>query len=275
MQQIEAWFEQQYNSEVQLAYQRQGSKLRNTIRTKTGVRAYKTHFKKAGKGQVGDKGRGGNVPVFNSDLTDVECTLADKWGGAYVGELDELKHSADERAVVSNMAAYAHGRYTDELLFGALKSGSQYVGDFSAGLSQSLVQQAIELLNKKDVPDDGDRYAAVTPHAWEELLKIDAFAKADYIGSDSLPWLQGSEAKRWRGILWMPHSGTPLTGVQATNLIWHKTCAGHAIGQDLKTTWSWENTKGEWFCNTRMSQGAVLIDGTGVVQIRTKNDTTL
>ena len=73
-------------------------------------------------------------------------------------------------------------------------------------------------------------------------LNIDAFAKSDYIGDDKLPWLGGSEAKRWRNCLWIMHTGLPITGVNATRTIYHKT-AGHAIGKELTSTRSRENPK--------------------------------
>jgi hypothetical protein len=275
-QNVANWFQQVWNSEVKLAYQQTEAKLRNTVRTKTDVKGETTHFPRAGTMEVGDKERGGLVPVSNPDMDKASCTLSAKYGGAWVDDLDEIQNNSDERGVHVKNAAGAHGRNTDGLIIAAAMTATTHiVGDFTTGLTQGLIQYSFEKLNNANVPDDGDRVALVTPHAWEELLKIDAFAKADFIGTEKLPWLGGNEAKRWRNTLWMPHTGLTINGVQASNIIYHKTAIGHAIGRDLKTEWSWENTRSAWFLNTNMFQGACLIDGKGVVLLRTKNDTAL
>ena len=275
-QNVAAWFQQVWNSEVKLAYQQTEAKLRNTVRVKTNIKGETTHFPRADTMEVGDKERGGLVPVSNPDMDKVSCSLAAKYGGAYVDDLDEIQHNSDERGVHVKNAAGAHGRNTDKIIITALMTAAtNVVGDYTAGFSQSLAQSAIEILNNSHVPDDGDRFALLTPHAWEELYKIQAFAHADWVGDKDLPWMGGSQAKRWRNILWMQHTGLTINGAQATNIIYHKTAAGHAIGRDLKTEWSWENTRSAWFLNTNMFQGACLIDAKGVVQIRTKNDTVL
>lgn len=274
---IEAWFQQQYETEVHVAYQRMGSKLRNTVRTKTGIVGTSTNFKKAGAvGEPGDKSRGGLVPVADGSMDNVNCPLTAKWLGDYVDNIDEIKHNADERAISANRIAYSHGRYTDKILFAALDATTNYVGDYTTGLSLNLLSQGIEDLKNADVPImDGQLYGVLGVHQWEEFLRIPQVANSDWVGAEDLPWLSGNKAKRWRDILWMDHSGLPISGANATCFLYHKTAVGHAIGQDLTSKWSWENTRDAWFCNTSMYQGAVLIDAAGVVEIRCKNDTVL
>lgn len=271
------FFRKEFQSDVQVAYQRKGSKLRNTVRTKQNVKGESTYFNKVGKAEVGDKARGGNIPVLSTGKSRVKCDLVAKYGGEYVEALDEIMSSVDEKKVIAESLAYAHGRHTDKLIIDQLISSAvtQVVGDHTAGMGQGLAQSAIEALNTADVPDDGDRTALVTTHGWEELLKIDAFAKAEYIGSGKLPWLDGSEAKRWRNCLWTVHTGLPIIGTDATCVIYHKTAVGHAIGLELTTTWSWENEKDAHFLNTKMLQGVALIDPTGIVKLKIKNDTAL
>ncbi len=273
---IPAWFDQEFQSDVHLAYQREGSKLRNTVRTKTDVKGERTHFNTAGKVTTGTKARGADVPVITSSRGRVPCDLISSYGGDYVGDLDELISSADEKMVIAKNFAHAHGRDTDDLILSrALDSAIYPVGDFTVGLTKGLIQRAVEALNAADVPDDGKRTAVVTPHAWEELLNIPEFADKDYIGETEAPWLQGSEAKKWRNILWMQHTALPSTTGQATCVIYHQSAIGHAIATELRSTWSWENTKSEWFLNTRILQGTCLIDPKGAVRIQVKHDTPL
>lgn len=273
---VAAWFQQVWNSEVKLAYQQTEAKLRNTVRTKINVKGESTHFPRAGTMNVGDKARGGLIPISNPDMDKATCYLSAKYGGAFVDSIDEIQHNSDERGVHTKNAAAAHGRHTDDMIIAAAMQATDHIiGDFSAGLGKGLIQQALEMLSEANVPDDGGRTALVTAHGWEELMNIDEFASADFVGNDKLPWVDSDGAKRWRGCLWMKHNGLTRTATQATQIIYHKTAIGHAIGRDLTTKWSWENDRDSFLLNTSMFQGACLIDGKGVALIRTKHDSVL
>ena len=126
---------------------------------------------------------------------------------------------------------------------------------------------AFEMLGGADVPDDGERYAVVGWQQWSELMQIDEFSNADYVGADDLPW-RGTQAKRWLGTLWFPHSGLTLDGTARHCYWYHKTAIGHAIGADVASDITWHGDRAAHFVNNMMSQGAKLIDGNGVVSMR-------
>ncbi len=272
---IDNSFVRHFQSEVHQAYQRMGSKLRSTVRTKGDIRGSSTTFQKVGKGTAATKARHGAVPVMNVDHTPIECQLSDYYAGDWVDELDELKINIDEQMVVANAGAYALGRKTDELIIGALDTASNEAK--AAGtdltdndpLTKAKVLMALEMLGGADVPDDGQRYAIVGWKQWSDLLGIEAFANADYVGSDDLPW-KGTQAKRWLGTLWMAHSGLTLESGLRYCYWYHKTAIGHASGADVRTDVTWHGDRAAHFVNNRMSQGAALIDGDGVVRIRAK-----
>ena len=272
---IDQAFIKQYQTEVQEAYQRQGSKLRPTVRSKTEVRGASTVFQKVGRGTAAAKARNGVVPVMNIDHSQVECFLQDYYAGDWVDRLDELKTNIDERMVVANAGAYALGRKTDELIIAALDSATrEAVGTASGqtdneGLTRAKVLLAFEMLGEADVPDDGNRFAVVGWKQWSELLQIEEFANADYVGEDDLPW-KGTQAKRWLGALWIPHSGLTKTGQLRYCYFYHKTAVGHAAGSEVITDITWHGDRAAHFVNTMMSQGAVLVDDTGVVRMRCK-----
>ena len=272
---IDQAFVRQYQAEVQEAYQRQGSKLRPTVRSKTDVRGASTVFQKVGRGTAGAKARNGVVPVMNLDHASVECFLQDYYAGDWIDRLDELKVNHDERQVVANAGAYALGRKTDELIIAALDSGTrEAIGSQSGttdadGLTREKVLLAFEMLGMADVPDDGNRFAVVGWKQWGELLTIQEFANAQYVGDADLPW-KGTPAKRWLGALWIPHSGLTLSGGLRYCYFYHKTAVAHAAGSEIVTDITWHGDRAAWFVNTMMSQGAVLVDDTGVVRMRAK-----
>jgi Phage capsid protein len=272
---IDQAFVKLYQAEVQDSYQRMGSKLRRTVRSKSGVRGASTVFQKVGRGTAAAKARNGVVPVMNIDHTSVECFLQDYYAGDWIDKLDELKTNNDERGVVANAGAYALGRKTDELIIAALDGATkEAIGVVSGttdadGLTRAKVLLAFEALGEADVPDDGNRYAVVGWKQWSELLQIGEFANSDYIGDDELPW-KGSQAKRWLGALWMPHSGLTRNGLLRYCYFYHKTAIAHAVAAEISTDITWHGDRAANFVNTMMSQGAVLVDNTGVVRMRAK-----
>ncbi|MCR4918082.1 MAG: hypothetical protein K5912_04025 [Alphaproteobacteria bacterium] len=266
---IDQVFVKQFEADVHLAYQQMGTKLRASIRSKTGVTGASTTFQKIGKGVASTKSRHGIVPVMNLDHSPVECVLQDYYAGDWVDALDELKTNIDERRVVASAGAYALGRKTDELIIAAMNNATEYTGDYSTALTKDLILSAIEKLNEKDVPDDGRRFAVVGVHQWNELLKINEFVSADYVGSE-LPMLTGGEVKKWLGITWLLCNGLPSDTNKRDCFIYHTTSIGHACGQDVKTDITWHGERAAHFISNSMSQGAVLIDAEGIVRVKCK-----
>ena len=264
---IDQVFVKQFEADVHLAYQQMGTKLRATVRSKSGVVGASTTFQKVGRGTASTKSRHGIVPVMNLNHEPVECLLQDYYAGDWVDALDELKTNVDERRVVASAGAYALGRKTDELIIAAMNSANNYVGDYSTGLTKDLILAAVEELNNKDVPDDGRRFAVVGVHQWNELLSIDEFISADYVGND-LPLVSGGASKKWLGITWILHNNLPVTEEKRDCFIYHSTSLGHACGQEVKTDISWHGERAAHFISNSMSQGAVLIDNDCIVRLK-------
>lgn len=264
---IDQVFIKQFEADVHLAYQQMGTKLRATVRSKSGVVGASTTFQKVGKGTASTKSRHGIVPVMNLNHEPVECMLQDYYAGDWVDALDELKTNVDERRVVASAGAYALGRKTDELIISAMDGATNAVGDYKTGLTKDLILSAVEVLNEKDVPDDGRRFAVVGVHQWNQLLGMEEFVSADYVG-DNLPLVSGGASKKWLGITWLLHNGLPLTGTNRDCFIYHATSIGHACGQEVKTDISWHGERAAHFISNSMSQGAVLIDTDGIVRVK-------
>lgn len=266
---IDQAFIKQFEREVHESYQRQGSKLRNTVRTIGEVNGSTAVFQKVGKGTASTKSTHGMVPVMNLSHSAIECTLQDYYAGDWVDRLQELRVNIDERQVIASAGAYALGRKTDELIITALAgvTGAQEVAEGNTGMTLTKVMSAFEKLGGADVPDDGERYAIVGWKQWSELLQIEEFSSSDYVGADDLPF-NGTQAKRWLGTLWVPHSGLPKDASDIRSCFWyHRTALGHATGSDVQTDITWHGDRAAHFVNNMMSQGAARIDDTGIVEI--------
>ena len=112
---IDQAFIKQFETEVHMAYQRMGSKLRNTVRTAGNVRGNVVRFQKIGAGSANTKSRNGNVTPMELAHTNVEATMQDFFAPEFIDKLDELKTNIDERQAVAQSAAAALGRKTDDI----------------------------------------------------------------------------------------------------------------------------------------------------------------
>ncbi|MGE4503770.1 MAG: phage capsid protein [Desulfovibrionaceae bacterium] len=260
-----------YVRDVHNAYQQRGSKLRPTVRLQAEVTGSTCIFQKNGKGAAGLKTRHGNVPLMNIQHSTVSCNLEDWYGADYVDKLDELKSNTDERQVVANAGAWALGRKIDELLLTRLDDTTAVIAENESGLSKAKILEAFARLNEADVPDDGNRFAVVGAHQWNELLNISEFKSADYAG-DMFAWLKGTESRRWLGITWIFHSGLPLDGGTRKCFLYHKNAIGLAEAQGVKCFVDWVPEKAAHLVNHLLSAGACLIDPEGVIEIQCDDD---
>ena len=270
---IDDSFIKHFQAEVATAYQQAGSKLKPTVRVKSGVKGESTTFQVIGTGTASTKTRNGTVPLMNVTHTPVECSLSDFYAGEWVDSLDELKIGHDERKAVAQAGAYALGRKTDNLIITALGTTTTTVTVSPAALSLSLILDAFAKLNEADVPDDNERYAILGPDQWNALLALDEFSTCEYIGEKG-PFVSGCETRRWLGINWIMHTGLPTGTTSGQNpagyhtcFLYHKNAVGLGIGMDITTDITWHGDYAAHFVNNMMSMGACLIDKNGAIKL--------
>jgi len=81
-----------YNKDVHLVFQREGSMLRPAVYTKDGIVGSVAYFEKLGTGVATTKSRHGEITPMNATHTQPSCTLADFYAGDWVDLLDEAKN---------------------------------------------------------------------------------------------------------------------------------------------------------------------------------------
>jgi hypothetical protein len=265
---IDQAFVKQFEAEVHMAYQRMGSKLKPMVRNVNGVKGNTVQFQKVAKGSASTKARHAEVVAMNSVHSNVTATLSDFYAADYVDKLDELKVNIDERNIVAQNAAYALGRKTDEIITDTFDAGATALANNSAGSTTGMnldkAQNVFEIFGNNDVPDDGQRYWVVGPKQWSDLLDIDQFSRAEYIGEADLPYKGGMTAKRWLSFMWMGFSGLSTTGSDRNTIAFHKSSLGMGVGSDVRTEVNYIPEKVAHLTTSYMSMGAVLIDGDGV-----------
>ncbi len=264
---VDTAFIRQFESDVHVAYQRMGTKLRNTIRRKVAVKGEDVRFQKYGKGTASTKSRHGQVPMMNVSHTVVDCPMVDYYAGEMIDDLDTLKMNIDERGLAAQAGASALGRKTDELITTAMDTTTNEIAHDSAGLTKAKVHEAFETLGNADVPDDGNRFWVVSHAGWTDLMDITEFASADYVGTDQLPYQGGMTAKRWHGFLFFPFSGLDVATNIRKTFAYHTSALGHGIGKDVAQDVTWQGKEQGWLVVNKMSQGSCLIDADGIVEV--------
>jgi hypothetical protein len=63
-------------------------------------------------------------------------------------------------------------------------------------------------------------------------------------------------------------SGLTMNGNLRFCYFYHRTAIAHAVSAEIQTDITWHGDHAAHFVNSMMSQGAVLVDNTGIVRMR-------
>jgi len=265
---IDQAFVKQFETDVHLAYQRMGSKLRNTVR-QSNVSGSTARFQKIGAGAATTKSRNGDVTPMELAHTYVEVTMADYYAPEYIDKLDELKTNINERQAVATSAAAALGRKTDEILVTALDAGanSTQIHDTGSALEKADLLSLFETFGTADLPEDGQRWLAMSPQGFADLFNITEFASSDYVGDQSLPWAGGITMKTF--LSFNIFSTSAVAG--GKNYAYHTRAVGLGVNADVSSEINYVAQKAAHLANSSMSMGAVVIDDNGVYEVLDNN----
>lgn len=277
--------------------QQRGSMLSAAVRMKPDVVGSSTVFQRIGTGIATTKARHGSITPMNQSHTAVTCTLADFYAGDWVDALDEAKINIDERLAIAQGGAWALGRKVDQQLLVAMDATTQTTINIDETSIATYLGSAItwaEALDANNVPNDGQRYAAVSPRLHSQFSTIDEFTSSDYVQANGTPFNAGSPVQdRWRdwlGLKWkvlVESTTMSTTGASGKNFAWHKGSVGYATAKFVvpKGTFvakdsvaadiTWHGDRAAHFVNHMMSGGACLIDDNGVIEASHDNTTTV
>jgi len=257
--------------------------LRPTVQQRNDVVGSTAYFNKLGTGTATTKSRHGEITPMNATHTQPSCTIVDFYAGDFVDRLDEAKTNIDVRMSYARTGAYALGRKVDDQIGVVLDSTSQStitITVTSSATVQATMLQFVEALDSNNVPNDGQRYGALSARCWSQLMTVNSFASADYVGANGLPFTEGvpghRKFKSWLNVNWCQHTGLPGSGTATSKVfVWHKDAIGYGAGKHagniasndaVSADISWQGTRAAHFVNHMMSGEACLIDDTGVIE---------
>jgi len=281
---IDTAFISSYEAKVHEVFQRQGSYLKDSVRVKDGVVGSTAVFQKIGTGVATTKARHGTITPMNQTHTAPSCTLADFYAGDWVDKLDEAKTNINERDAIASGGAMALGRKCDDQITTVLDTTSQATITLTVSSKANILATAVQFAEaawSNDVPNDGQVYAVVTARYWSQLMLLDQFMNADFVGTDGQSFTQGpaigkARWKDWMGIKWKMQTGLPGAGTATAKcFVYHKMSVGYAVaasagnmagneavGADI----TWHGDRAAHFVNHMMSGQACMIDDTGVIE---------
>jgi len=267
-------FIEEYNAEVHLKFRQMGSRLTNMTRKGT-VIGSTVHFQVFGTLVAQTKVRNAMHTFQDPTHTRVDVTMADFYVPTLVDDLDLLKINIDEKASHATAQVAALGKKADSVIMTAMRAGANAVdlGDVTKPFNYNMAMGVVSQFNVAEVPDDGQRYCALHPYAWAQLLQVPEFVQLDWVGPDQLPFKGGMQAKNWLGVTFMPlnnvffSTGDALAANVAGNIAWHRSVVGHGVNKEIDTQWDYENTYSAWSCVSAMSLGTGVIEDTGVYKV--------
>jgi len=261
----------EFDAQVKQAYQG-SSKIRSSIRVKTGVVGATHQFPKFGKGLATPRLPQTDVIPMNIQQTNVVATLEDWNAPEYTDIFDQQKVNYSERAELATTIADAIGRRSDQLIIDAMVAATGLAGTIpSAVMSVATLREASKFLNDQAVPST-DRHIIWSPTAQEQLLATTEATSSDF---NVVKALVNGEINSFMGFQFImietrEEGGLPLSTNDRTCFAYHggmRGSTGYAIGIDFRTTVDWIAEKTSWLSNGLFSAGAVVIDPLGIVKI--------
>jgi hypothetical protein len=199
----------------------------------------------------------------------VEVTMQDWYAPEYIDKLDELKININERQAIAKSAAAALGRKTDALLIAAMDAGanSTQIHDTGSAIEKADLLSLFETVGNADMPEDGERYLAMSPSGFADLYGITEFASSDFVGPQNLPFAGGMTMKDFLGF--KIFSTSAVAG--GKNFAYHTQAVGLGINSDVSTEVNYVAEKVSHLATSMMSMGAVVIDDDGVYEVLDNN----
>lgn len=271
---IDAHFIEQYESELFVAFQNKGGVMRSRVRRKTGVVGLSTYFPKIGTAPAAQpKTRRGKVPLLDILRDRVKCDLSDRYGADMIDDLDTLKTNVEEKTATQDAIVMSLARSEDDFALAAAITTTNAANNTASDdsfSSDAIPRLMLETFGNNEAMDGGMMFSLVTWKAWTDLLAVDTFADSEYGGPETGLISEGQKPKMYFGFWYAPYSRCPLDAASGKklNLWWHKLCLGVAVGKEITSTTDFLKEYDSHYIMGKMSQGAVLIDATGVVKRR-------
>ena len=282
-------FCQQFESEVHQAYQEEGGKLVDTVRTKMGVKGESVSFPIYGKGAATDRGASASdVPTMGTGATTAKVTLVKKIAADYSDVFDEAQLNFDDRQELATCIGYAMRRCEDQMIIDALEASkttkevpnTMHDGATAGPLVLAAVRRAAKLLNDDGVSNKG-RFFLYTPGGLDSLLEDQKVGSVDYNNTKALVDGDIDTFMGFKFVMIADESITTDAGAVKTGLpgigtldrvyfAYHKKAVGYGNAIDKTVMADWVPQKASYLVQSHLLAGAIELDKEGIVKVVVK-----
>jgi hypothetical protein len=221
-----------------------------------------------------------NTDVTTQVITETSTTLnINKWYEASfeIEDMVTVQSNYDLRSEYSEKAGYAIAKQVDTDVLGLFTSFTTTdVGTYGAALTDATIVAALLALNTGDISLE-NRAFIISPSQLAEIMKIDKFVKADYLGQYQLPTpVQKGPNSRymWGEIYGVPVYYTnqvPTTAgspVQTHNVLFQKEAIALAVQQSPRLQAAYWLPSLSWKVVVDVIYGVSALRTTAGVEVR-------
>lgn len=268
-----------YVEEMKLDYERQKSTLQKCCQPATLVKAGTVVWEVVDTtDEASEKTRDGAIPISNLDLDRVTAVAKREYKKYSIDDFDAYRHNSSLRRVQNQKAIGACHRACDRLIVEKLDATSVAANSGNAVAMSTFgnVLSIVAQLENNDVPsDDGMLWGAMTPMALRQMMRINEFTSADFVGTRKLE--NGLPAEggyyHWLGVNWF--STTALTGKGTSTAkcyLFHTSALGHQTLGEPDAYVGYNDDDDFWFNWAKISHAAAVCLPRGIIRF-VHNDT--
>ena len=268
--------EEQFQSEIKLAYQKRDSLYADLVTVKPVPVGDKTYFNRSHAGTpAGQKARFGKIPRNGGSLDRVPCDLETYYAGDEIDEQEVSSTSANGMLVITDNAMASMNQRVDELILDAINTSTQTVtAAATAGMTLDVCMAIWEHFQKNHVFKNKELpIINVGAKQWNQLMKLEQFYKSNMVTDRDLPYLfsRAESGRFWMDMVWRVDPDLPAGASGTTKCnAFVKSCVGLALGGVDKVRVR-ETDDDTILYYMRRKLGATLIDETGALSFDVKD----
>ena len=268
--------EEQFQSEIKLAYQKRDSLYADLVTVKPVPVGDKTYFNRSHAGTpAGQKARFGKIPRNGGSLDRVPCDLETYYAGDEIDEQEVSSTSANGMLVITDNAMASMNQRVDELILDAINTSTQTVtAAATAGMTLDVCMAIWEHFQKNHVFKNKELpIINVGAKQWNQLMKLEQFYKSNMVTDRDLPYLfsRAESGRFWMDMVWRVDPDLPAGASGTTKCnAFVKSCVGLALGGVDKVRVR-ETDDDTILYYMRRKLGAALIDETGALSFDVKD----
>ncbi|MBD1210592.1 MAG: hypothetical protein H9535_19345 [Ignavibacteria bacterium] len=268
-------FVTQFTKEWVTRYQLKETKLLGTVRKYTGVGSTFSIPRINAVAAVRNKPRHADLAPANAEMDRISFQMQTVHAGDVIDNLDQLRTNAEYRGALTDVLVAGVNREIDRIITEALNTATttEIAG---TAYTPSTIITAGKLLSNALVPQDENRFAIISPGAWEDAISDNKIGSRDYINRDDFQSGMLRGALGFNHVMFQALPDSTWTGGAAPAIgasrrrcfFYHKESVAVGIGQEPKIEINYVPEKFGWFIGVEAMVGAVLVQPSAVFRVQ-------